>query len=120
MANSTGLVSLSCSADQSVAVAVGIVVNDHDFGPTVAKLSRSGSANLCRLPMTVASLSGQALDDIGPAVAASQALLSLSGTVLRADWSIDKHYTAANITTKTEWKGVDVSRNDSNTLTIEF
>ena len=85
MANLTRLVSLPCSRDRNVAVVVGIVVNDHDFGPTVAKLSRSGSAKLCRLPMTVASLSGQALDDIGPAVAAGQALLSFSGTVLRAD-----------------------------------
>ena len=85
MTNSTRLVSLSCSRDRNVAVVVGIVVNDHDFGPSVEKSSRSGSAQLCRWLITVASLSGQALDDIGPAVAAGQALLSFSGTVLRAD-----------------------------------
>ena len=85
MANSTGLVSLSCSRDQNVAVVGGIVVNDHDFGPSVETSSTSGSAQLCCCPMAVASLSVQALNDVGPAVAAGQTLLSLSGTVLRAD-----------------------------------
>ena len=85
MANSTGLVSLSCSRDQNVAVIVSIVVNDHDFGPSTEKSSRSGSPQFCCCPITVASLSVQALDDIGPAVAAGQTLLSLSGTVLGAD-----------------------------------
>ena len=85
MENSTGLASLPRSRDRNVAVVMGIVVNDHDFGPSVAKSSRRGSAQLCCCLMTVASLSVQALDDIGPAVAAGQALLSLSGTVLRAD-----------------------------------
>ena len=85
MTNSTGLVSLWCSRDRNVAVVVGIVVNDHDFGPSVAKSSRSGSAQLRCCLVVVVCLSVQALDDIGPAVAAGQALLSLSGTVLRAD-----------------------------------
>ena len=85
MENSTGLASLPRSRDRNVAVVMGIVVNDHDFGPSVAKSSRRGSAQLCCCLMTVASLSVQALDDIGPAVAAGQALLSFSGTVLRAD-----------------------------------
>ena len=85
MENSTGLVSLPCSRHQNVAVVVSIVVNNHDFGPSEAKSSRSGSAQLYRCLMTVTSLYVQALNNFGPAVTASQVLSSSCGTVLRAD-----------------------------------
>ena len=81
MANSTGLVSLSCSRDRNVAVVVGIDVNNHDFGPSVEKLSRNGSAQLCHCLITVASLSVQVPNDIDQAVAVVQTLSSLSGKV---------------------------------------